>query len=125
MMDKVRVYNGKVDLVMKNGKLAKLAGQTVVVTGMVASVRYLFTRDRQPFVSAILEDIDGRVEVMAWPKVYAITRNLWQEGNMLMVGGKVRLRDDRAQLTCDYVRHYQPEAAQDGEPDKEEKGKAK
>ena len=91
---------------------AELAEQTVVVAGMVASVRYLFTKDRHPFASVILEDLDGRVEVMVWPKVYANTKDLWQEGNILLVEGKVRLRDDRVQLSCDYVRHYQPEAVQ-------------
>ncbi|MBA7474082.1 DNA polymerase III subunit alpha [subsurface metagenome] len=90
---------------------AELVGQTVVVAGMVASVRYLFTRDRRPFVSAILEDLDGRIEAMVWPKLYSDTRDLWQEGNILLVEGKVRLRDDRVQLNCDHVRRYQPEAA--------------
>jgi len=90
---------------------AELVGQTVVVAGMVASVRYLFTRDRRPFVSAILEDLDGRIEAMVWPKLYSDTRDLWQEGNILLVDGKVRLRDDRVQLNCDHVRRYQPEAA--------------
>ena len=94
---------------------AELVGQTVVVAGMVASARYLFTRDRQPFASAVLEDLDGRIEVMVWPRVYTSTRDLWQEGNILLVEGKVRLRDDRVQLNCDYVRRYQPEAAQDEE----------
>ncbi|MAF85632.1 MAG: DNA polymerase III subunit alpha [Dehalococcoidales bacterium] len=88
-----------------------LVGQTVVVAGMVASARYLFTRDKRSFASAVLEDLDGRVEVMVWPKVYADTRDLWEEGNILLVEGKVRLRDDRVQLSCDYVRRYQPEAA--------------
>ncbi len=91
---------------------AELVGQTVVVAGMVASIRHLFTRDRRPFASAILEDLDGRIEVMVWTKVYADTRDLWQEGNILLVGGKVKLRDDRVQLNCDNVRRYQPEAAQ-------------
>jgi DNA polymerase-3 subunit alpha len=91
---------------------AELAGQTVIVAGMVASVHHLFTRDKRPFGSAILEDLDGRIEVMVWPKVYASTRDLWEEGNILLVEGKVRLRDDRVQLNCDYVRRYQPEAAQ-------------
>ncbi len=91
---------------------AELAGQTIIVAGMVVSVRHLFTRDRNPFVSAVLEDLDGRIEVMVWPKVYANTRDLWEEGNILLVEGKVRLRDDRVQLNCDYVRHYQPQAAQ-------------
>ncbi len=98
------------------GQIAEeLVGQTVVVAGMVASVRYLFTRDKRPFASAVLEDLDGRIEVMVWPKVYADTRDLWEEGNILLVEGKVRLRDDRVQLSCDYVRHYQLEVAQDEE----------
>jgi len=95
---------------------AEVAGQTVVVAGMVASVHQSFTRERHPFASVVLEDLDGRVEVMVWPKVYAGTRDLWQEGNILLVEGKVRLRDDRVQLSCQYVRRYEPEAAQPGEP---------
>ena len=91
---------------------AELVGQTVVVAGMVASVHSLFTRDRRPFVSAVLEDLDGRIEVMVWPKLYADTKDLWQEGSILLVEGKVRLRDDQVQLNCDHVRRYQPEAAQ-------------
>ena len=87
---------------------AELVGQTVVVAGMVASVRHLFTRDRRPFVSAILEDLDGQIEAMVWPKVYTDTGDLWEEGNILLVEGKVRLRDDRVQLSCDKVRRYQP-----------------
>jgi DNA polymerase-3 subunit alpha len=89
----------------------ELVGQTAVVAGMVASARYLFTRDKRPFASVVSEDLDGRVEVVVWPKVYADTRDLWEEGNILLVEGKVRLRDDRVQLSCDYVRRYQPDAA--------------
>jgi len=91
---------------------AELVGQTVVVAGMVASVRQLLTRDGHPFASAVLEDLDGRIEVMVWPKVYATTKDLWQEGNILLVEGKVKLRDEQVQLNCDCVRCYQPEAAQ-------------
>jgi len=94
---------------------AELAGQTVVIAGMLASVRYLFTRDKRPFASAVLEDLDGRIEVMVWPKVYADTREQWEEGNILLVEGKVRLRDERVQLSCDHVRPYQPEAAREEE----------
>jgi DNA polymerase-3 subunit alpha len=91
---------------------AELAGQTIMVVGMVASVHYLFTRDGNPFIRAMLEDLDGRVEVMVWSKVYASTKDLWQEGSILQIAGKVRLRDERVQLNCDNVRSYQLEAAQ-------------
>ena len=87
----------------------ELAGQKVVVAGIIASVRYLFTRDGRAFASAVLEDLDGRIEVMVWPQVYAETKDLWQEGNILLVEGKVRVSDDQAQLNCDSVRDYQAE----------------
>ncbi len=90
---------------------AEMVGQTLIVAGMVAEVFPRFTREGKPFASVKLEDLDGRVEVMVWPKVYADTRDLWQEGNILLVTGKVRMRDDQVQLTCDGVRHYQSEAA--------------
>ncbi|MBI3040310.1 MAG: DNA polymerase III subunit alpha, partial [Chloroflexi bacterium] len=93
----------------------ELVGQTVVVAGMVTSVSQLFTRDRRPFASVVLEDLDGQIEVMVWSKVYETTRELWQEGNMLLVEGKVRSRDDRVQLNCDSVRLYQPAVVQDEE----------
>jgi len=94
---------------------AELAGQNVIVAGMVASVYHLFTRDRQSFVRAVLEDLDGRIEVMVWPRVYTNTRDLWEEGNILLVEGKVRLRDDQVQLNCDNVRRYQPEKTLEAE----------
>jgi DNA polymerase-3 subunit alpha len=103
---------------------AELAEQTVVAAGMVASVRYLFTRDGRPFASTILEDLEGRIEVMVWPKVYADTRDLWQEGDIVLVKGKVRLRDERVQLNCDYVRRYQPETAQAEEVVPSQRGEA-
>ena len=90
---------------------AELVGEVIVVAGMVASVRQSFTKDRRPFASVVLEDLDGRVEVMVWPNVYATTKELWEEGNILLVEGKVRLRDDRVQLSCETARRYQPEAA--------------
>ncbi|MBI4304115.1 MAG: hypothetical protein HY665_07250, partial [Chloroflexi bacterium] len=33
---------------------------------------------------------------------------LWQEGNILQVEGKVRVRDDRVQLSCDSAHRYEP-----------------
>ncbi|MFC2068272.1 DNA polymerase III subunit alpha [Chloroflexota bacterium] len=90
----------------------ELVGKIVVVAGMVATVHSLSTRDRRPFVSAVLEDLDGRIEVLVWPKVYADTRDFWQEGSILLVEGKVKLRNDRVQLNCDHVSRYQPEVTQ-------------
>ncbi|MFC1899707.1 DNA polymerase III subunit alpha [Chloroflexota bacterium] len=87
---------------------ADMSGRNIVVAGMVASTHSLFTRDGRPFVSVELEDLDGSVETMVWPKIYAQTKDLWQEGNILLIEGKVRLRNDRVQLNCDRAQRYEP-----------------
>jgi len=88
----------------------ELVGQAVDIVGMVGSVRQLFTREGKPFASAVLEDLSGQVEIMVWPKVFAEKGELWQEGNILEVTGKVRMREDRVQLSCEDARLYQPSA---------------
>jgi len=87
----------------------EMAGQDVVTAGMVSSVRHLYTKDGRPFASATLEDLDGQVEVTAWPEAFERTRELWTEGNILLVEGKVRARGDRVQISCERARMYQPD----------------
>ena len=87
----------------------EMVGKSVMVAGMVTEVSELFTKDRRPFARVALEDLDGRIEVMAWSKVYEDTRELWQDGNTLLVTGKVRVRNDSLQLHCDRVDYLQTE----------------
>jgi DNA polymerase-3 subunit alpha len=87
---------------------ADMANETVVIAGMVASVRQAYTRDKRPFVIASLEDLDGSIEVIAWPKLYENTKELWQQGNILIVKGVVKVRDGRIQLNCQQAQRYQP-----------------
>ncbi|MBI4181292.1 MAG: hypothetical protein HY528_05110 [Chloroflexi bacterium] len=85
-----------------------MVGQSLTIIGEVATAISSFTKTGKPFVSATLEDISGRVEVVAWSNVYEGTKELWEEGNILIIQGKVRVREDRAQLNCDKVERYQP-----------------
>ncbi|MBI4294917.1 MAG: DNA polymerase III subunit alpha [Chloroflexi bacterium] len=101
------------------GQIAvEMAGQKVVVAGMVTAVRLLQTREQRPFASATLEDINGNIEVTAWPETYKRTQELWQEGNLLLVEGKVKVKDDRVQLVCDVASPYQVEASPAPDGDK-------
>ncbi len=81
-------------------------GQTVMVAGMVSSIHHIVNKEGQASASVTLEDLNGKLEVMAWSRVFASTRDLWVEGNILLVDGKVRTRGDRPQLVCEHVRIY-------------------
>jgi DNA polymerase-3 subunit alpha len=85
-----------------------MAGQTVQVAGMVASVTHLLTKSQKPFVKAMLEDLDGNIEVMVWSDVYTETVDLWEEGTIVLIEGRVSTREDSVQLSCKRASRYQP-----------------
>lgn len=90
----------------------EMVGQTVAIAGQVVSVRQLQTKNGRPFVGAVLQDVSGSIEVTAWTEVYERTKELWAEGNSLVVGGKVRVRGERVQLVCDSVVPYPSEESE-------------
>jgi DNA polymerase III subunit alpha len=85
---------------------AELEGQSIGIIGMVSAVRELFTKDHRAFCAARVEDLDDGIEVMVWSRLYESTRELWQEGNVLRIEGKVKLKDEQVQMTCDAVETY-------------------
>ena len=85
----------------------EMEGKMAMVAGMVASVRNLTTRDGKASVSAVLEDMDGRIEVVAWPRVFSASKDLWEEGNILLVQGKIKARGDGVQIVADKVSTYE------------------
>jgi DNA polymerase III subunit alpha len=88
---------------------AELEGQNVSLVALVASVRELSTKDHRAFCSAMVEDLDSSIEVMVWPQTYEKTKELWKEGNVLRIEGKVKIKDERIQIPCDGVEIYNPD----------------
>jgi DNA polymerase-3 subunit alpha len=91
----------------------EMLGQIVVTAGTVTSARQSFTKDKRPFVSAVIEDFGGSIEVTAWTEVYERTKDLWQEGNTLLIKGKVKSRGEGVQLTCFTATLYQPSSVEE------------
>ena len=85
----------------------ELAGREVVLAGMVASTRNLLTRDGKTFCAAMIEDLSGSVEVTVWPDLFDQTRDLWNEGNILILLARIRERGDRLQVSAQQVAIYQ------------------
>lgn len=91
-----------------------MAGEKVLIAGMISSVRHASTRNNRVFVIANVEDLNGSIEVTVWSDVYTQTQDLWIEGNILLIDGNVRVKDDRVSISCTRARIYDP--AQPDEP---------
>lgn len=77
----------------------EMAGRTLTIAGVVTSTRMIYTRDGRPFLAAEIEDLSGSAEVTVWPDVYDQTRDLWSEGQVVVMTVRVRTRNDRLQVS--------------------------
>jgi DNA polymerase III subunit alpha len=76
-------------------------GQKVTIGGTIASVRSLVTKKRDAMATAVLEDATGTIEIVAFPRVFEKTRDAWIEEQLVIVTGKVEVREERFQVVAE------------------------
>ncbi|MFM9034435.1 MAG: DNA polymerase III subunit alpha [Mycobacterium sp.] len=70
----------------------------VRVGGILASVNRRVNKSGMPWASAQLEDLTGGIEVMFFPQTYSLFGAEIADDAVVLVGGKVRIQDDRISL---------------------------
>jgi DNA polymerase-3 subunit alpha len=75
----------------------------VTLGGIIQATRRVVTRAGSTMLVATLEDLQGSVEVVVFPKVFAETANAWTDDSVVLVSGRVDHRDEASQLLCEVV----------------------
>ena len=74
----------------------------VVIGGIISSVDRRVNKDGLPWAIVGLEDHNGAsVEVLAFPRTYAMVSTLVAEDAIVLVRARVQYRDDRLSIVCD------------------------
>ena len=84
------------------------AGQKVTLGGRVIDVRRIMTKRGDAMAAVQLEDMQGAIEVVVFPKTFAATSERWRTDAILLVTGTVSLRNDEPQIVCDDVEEFVP-----------------
>ena len=84
----------------------EMQGQQVNVLGIVNTVTERARRDGQRFIIVGLELLGGTVEVTVWPEALQRTEEIWQAGRTVRVVGRVRLRGEQLELSCDEAEEF-------------------
>jgi DNA polymerase-3 subunit alpha len=84
----------------------EMHGQTVSLAGLVNVVRPYITKKGDLMAFVQLEDIQGGIEVVVFPRTYAETRDLWQEDKIVVVRGRVDAERREPSLICESVRDH-------------------
>ena len=86
------------------GDLAEESDQArVTLGGIIQSTRRVITRAGSTMLVVQLEDLQGTLEVVVFPKVFTDTVNAWTEDSVVLVSGRVDHRDEEAKLLCETV----------------------
>jgi DNA polymerase-3 subunit alpha len=80
-----------------------MESQRVVLGGIVTGIRTVVTRNKDTMAVAAFEDLQGTVEVVVFPKMYATSGGTFSDGAILLVAGRVDHRGDEASLLADAV----------------------
>ncbi len=84
----------------------EMAGQKVIIAGVVLWVRPHTTKKGKPMAFVQLEDLQGSIEVIVFPSTYEKTRELWQADKILVVKGRVDAKGRGAKVICESVQDY-------------------
>ncbi len=78
-----------------------LDGQRVVIGGIVTGLRTVITRNKETMAVATLEDLQGTLEVVVFPRMYATSGSTFADGAILLVAGRVDHRGEEVSLLAD------------------------
>jgi hypothetical protein len=88
-----------------------LDGQRVVVGGIVTAQRTVITKRQESMAIVTLEDLQGSIEVVVFPRLYETTRPLLRDGAILLVAGRVDHKGEEVSLLADLIADWDDASA--------------
>ena len=77
---------------------------SVKVMGIISSVTKKQTKNGDMMSFITVEDVDGSVEVIIFPKLYSKYANIIYNGNVVMLGGRLSVKEEeRAKIILDFA----------------------
>jgi hypothetical protein len=73
------------------------------MAGIVVGVRTVITKARATMAIVTVEDLQGSLEIVVFPRTWEETARLWAEGSVLVVAGRVDHRGEDVSLLADLV----------------------
>ncbi len=81
-------------------------GQQVTIGGIIKSIRQIVTKKGDPMAFLQVEDPQGAIEVVAFPRVFNDCRDVIHDDALVLVRGKVQVREDKIAILADLIWNY-------------------
>ena len=74
--------------------LTELDGKEVKIFGIISSVRTKITKSNEIMAFVDLEDLDGTINLIVFPKTYVQYRSEVYEDNIVQISGRISVKED-------------------------------
>lgn len=92
-------------------------GASVRVLGIITSVKKKITKQNSTMAFLTVEDKSGSIETLVFPKTLSEAGAFLAEGKVVLIHGKVSVREDEdTKLVCDHIEPYVASAQQEETP---------
>lgn len=81
-------------------------GHQVTIGGIIKSIRQIITKKGDPMAFLQVEDPQGTIEVVAFPRVFNDCRDVIHEDALVLVRGKVQVREDKIAILADLIWNF-------------------
>jgi len=78
-------------------------GKRVRIGGIITTLKPIITKNNQQMAFAQVEDDQGKLEVIIFPKLFEAGSDVWREDNPVVIMGKVSTKDDQIKILADKV----------------------
>lgn len=74
--------------------------KTVKIAGFISKLHSITTKMGQPMLFVTIQDFDANTEILVFSDVLEKTKSIWVEGNVVLVAGKISLRNNESKIIC-------------------------
>ena len=90
---------------------AEDVNQIITVGGIITKIQKIVTRAGQSMVFATMEDLTDKIEILVFPRLLESNAEIWEEGKIVFIKGKVSDKDGVFKLLGESIRRIDLEEA--------------
>ncbi|MCD6550142.1 DNA polymerase III subunit alpha [bacterium] len=90
----------------------RVLGQRIRIGGIIAGIKKIITRKGQPMLFVKVEDLNDKIEVVVFPSIIEQNPTAFQENKIVMITGRIDMRDQYPKIICDSVEEIVEEKTQ-------------
>ncbi len=83
---------------------SKHINDIIPVVGVITKIKKIITRRAETMLFVTIEDYTASIEALIFPKLFKITNQLWQEGSIVLIRGKISDKDGEIKILAEEAR---------------------